>query len=209
MRQNIFDVVGMNNTTFHPRDYNNLIERLMPMTHRAASGELEEGAQIAPTQPVDDHGGAGLFSTAGDYLKLLKSILYDDGKLVKSDSIDLMFTPALSDAQRNSLNLSLSHPKLAPIMIPGEPMVGTPGAGDWTHGLAGLIGLHSSDDGFQPGWLQWGGAPNLTWWIDRKGGTCGIFATQLYPAGDVKSAFLGKLFHREVLAHFKQVKAAT
>jgi CubicO group peptidase (beta-lactamase class C family) len=151
MRQNIFDVLGMNDTTFHASDYNNLIERLMPMTHRANSGELVEGAQIAPTQPVDDHGGAGLFSTAADYLKLLKSILHDDGKLVKSESIDLMFTPALSDAQRESLNLSLSHPKLAPIMIPGEPIAGTPGAGDWTHGLAGLIGLHKSDDGFQPG----------------------------------------------------------
>lgn len=32
----------------------------------------------------DDYGGAGFFSTAADYLKLLKSILRNDGKILAS-----------------------------------------------------------------------------------------------------------------------------
>ena len=86
----------------------------------------------------------------------------------------------------------------------GEPMVGTPGAGEWTHGIGGLIGLQKGETRMEPGLLRWGGAPNLKWWIDRKGGTCGIFATQLYPAGELKHAFLGKMFQEEMAAHFSK-----
>ena len=78
----------------------------------------------------DDFGGSGLFGTAEDYLKLLRSILRNDGKLLTEQSVDLMFTPSLSTASRASLHNNLSAPDLAKIMIPGEPVVGTEGAGD-------------------------------------------------------------------------------
>jgi CubicO group peptidase (beta-lactamase class C family) len=211
MRQNIFDVLGMDDTTFHLKEHENLIARLMPMTSRAASGELVDGQGQnvgipVPLEPVNDFGGAGLFGTAVDFLKLLKSILHNDGRLLKSQSIDTLFLPCLSEGQRGALNFMQSVPEVAAIMIPGEPLFGTPGAGDWTHSIGGLVGLHDSDDGFQPGWLRWGGAPNLTWWIDRKGGTCGIFATQLYPPGELKYAFLGKMFQKEMVAHFAKAE---
>ncbi|KAH7093443.1 putative penicillin-binding protein [Paraphoma chrysanthemicola] len=206
MRKNIFDVLGMNSTSFHPKKHNNMIDRLMPMINRTDSGlidgETPDAVMNVPVEPTDDFGGAGLFGTADDFLEVLKSILHNDGKLLKPDSIDLMFTPALSEAQIESQNGLLSTPMAAAIMTPGEPPVGTAGAGKWVYGIGGLIGLHDSDDGFEPGWMQWGGAPNLKWWIDRKGGTCGIFATQLFPPGELKHAFLGKLFQKEVVSHF-------
>jgi CubicO group peptidase (beta-lactamase class C family) len=207
LRDNIFDVLGMNDTSFHPTKHNNMAERLMPITTRLESGELMDGIRPdalikVPLHPADDQGGAGLFGTAADYLKLLKSILLDDGKLVKTETIDFLFTPALSDAQQAHLNVMLSMPLPASIMIPGEPVLGTPGAGNWTHSIGGLIGLHDSEDGLQPGWLKWGGAPNTKWWIDRKGGTCGIFNTQLYPSSEVEHAFLGKMFQKEMVSHF-------
>jgi CubicO group peptidase (beta-lactamase class C family) len=210
MRQNIFDVLGMDETTFHPTD--NLIKRLMPMTHRAASGELVDGigedrGLNVPNNPTDDFGGSGLFSTAPDYLKLLKSILHDDGKLLKPQSADMLFTPCLTKDQLTTLQFFQTMPPVAAIIIPGEPLHGTPGAGDWNHSVGGLIGLHDSDDGFEPGWLQWGGAPNLLWWVDRKGGTCGVFATQLYPPGEFKYAVLSKIFKKEMVAHFVKANA--
>lgn len=96
-----------------------------------------------------------------------------------------------------------SVPDLAKIFIPGEPVVGTPGAGDWDHAIGGLLGLHESDDGFHSPWLQWVGGPNLKWWIDRKGGTCGIYATQLFPPGEAKSVHLQKMFQKEMVNKFK------
>lgn len=208
MRQSIFDVLGMSDTSFSVSQ-NNIGERLMPLSSRPSSdGPLEE---VDPTksmmkQPVDakdDYGGAGLFGTAEDYLKLLKSVLRDDGKLLKSESLELLFEPSLSPQCRIALMNNLSIPDLAKLLIPGEPVVGTPGAGDWDHGLGGLIGLHESDDGFGSQWLQWVGGPNLKWWIDRKGGTCGMYATQLFPPGETKSVHLQKLFQKEVVGRFE------
>ncbi|KNG50873.1 major facilitator superfamily transporter [Stemphylium lycopersici] len=206
MRQNIFDVLGMDSTSFHAK-HNDIERLLMPMTTRPApgaalvSGYGPDEPLKALLEPADEFGGAGLFSNTEDYLKLLKSVLRDDGKLLKSESIDLMFAPSISPWAQASLNTTLSVPPYAAIMIPGEGLPGTSGARAWTHALGGLVALEDdSRGGLKAGALQWGGAPNLKWWIDRKGGTCGVFSTQLFPAGELQHAFLGKLFQREVQA---------
>ncbi|KAH7412093.1 putative penicillin-binding protein [Phaeosphaeria sp. MPI-PUGE-AT-0046c] len=204
MRMNIFDVLGMDDTSFHPAEHNNMLERLMPIATRNVDGELVTGLEHDPTKalinPCDDLGGTGLFGTAKDYVKLLKSILCDDGRLVKSETIEAMFAPALNGAQRESMNNSLSVPIHAAIMMPGEVMLGTEGAGNWTYGMSGLIGLHDSDARFKTGWMGWVGAPSLAWWIDREGGTCGMFATQLYPPGDLNFGSLLRTFQKEMVA---------
>lgn len=208
MRQNIFDVLGMSNTSFNLA-HNELKERLMPVALRSSADEPlmdGDGSSSMLRQPIDakdDYGGAGLFGTASDYLQLLKSILRDDGQLLTSRSVQLMFSPSLSPECKASLLTNLAVPQLAKLLTPGEIVQGTPGCGDWNHGLGGLIGLHESDDGFEPQWLQWVGGPNLKWWIDRKGGTCGIFATQLFPPGETKSVHLQKMFQREMVTRFK------
>lgn len=213
MRRNIFDVLGMNGTSFHV-SHNNMLERLMPVSARSSpeqpltDGDPSSTMLEPPVDPKDEYGGSGLFGTAKDYLKLLKSILRNDGKLLTSQSIDLMFMPSLSTASRASLHSNLSIPGLAKLLIPGEPVVGTEGAGHWDHGLAGLVGLHESDDGFEPGWLQWVGGPNLKWWIDRKGGTCGVFATQLFPPGEAKSVHLQRMFQKTMVQRLGSCKKA-
>ncbi|KAF2133094.1 beta-lactamase [Dothidotthia symphoricarpi CBS 119687] len=204
LRRNIFDVLGMHDTSFHV-SHNNIGDRLMPVTSRPSPNEPlvnSDGTNPILRQPVDakdDFGGAGLFGTAEDYIKLLKSILRDDGKLLTSQTVQRMFTPSLEGNAEISLHNCLSIPNLATLMIPGEPAVGSPDAGTWNHGLGGLIGLHESEDGFKPGWLQWVGGPNLKWWIDRGSGTCGIFATQLFPPGEVNSVHLSKMFQKEMV----------
>lgn len=198
MRRNIFDVLGMQHTTFRLDDHE-LRGKNMSMSTRLPSGELIEGSVPGFfLHPKDDYGGAGLFSTASDILKLLKSILSSDGKLLQPRSIETLFTPCLSEQQQKGLHQNLSVPPLAALLTPGEPVHGTPGAGTWQHSIGGLIGLHQSGSGLQCGWLQWVGAFGLKWWIDRKGGTCGIFATQLLPPGDLKYAQLLNMFQKEV-----------
>ncbi|KAF2468671.1 beta-lactamase/transpeptidase-like protein [Lindgomyces ingoldianus] len=205
MRKNIFDVLGMDDTSFHPREYNDLATRLMPITARISpNGPLADGenlyspAQLLHLEAQDEYGGGGLFGTAEDYLKLLKSILRNDGQLLKTGSIDLMFTPSISPSSKDALNKWLSDPAYASAAIPGEPPVGTAGCGEWTHGIGGLIGLTDKEGGLKSPWLQWGGAPNLKWWIDRENGSCGIFATQLGPPGEGKHQVLTNLFQKEM-----------
>lgn len=207
MRKNIFDVLGMNDTSFHVT-HNDIGNQLMPMTTRLPPNEhlvagLTKDAPFLPTLAPNDHfGGIGLFGHTEDFLKLLKSVLRNDGQLLKSHSIDTMFTPSLSAASQDVLNQALSIPPVAAIMIPGEPPIGTLGAGEWTYGLGGIIALHDAENGLKAGNMRWGGAPNLKWWIDRKGGTCGIFSTQLYPTGEQRHALLGKMFQEDVIRRF-------
>lgn len=210
-RLNIFDVLGMNDTTFEARTHNDVASRLMPMTSRPSPEEplSSENAALDPVRAVmldheDQYGSGGLFSTAEDYLKLLKSIMRNDGRILKPDTADLLFVPALSSSSQAALNRTLSNPYMAAAMIPGEVVVGSPGASEWTHGFAGLIGLTTKPEGLHAGWTQWGGAPNLAWWMDRKGGSCGVFATQLSPPGEMKHAPIVHLFRQEMAKRYKK-----
>ena len=199
LQDNMFSVLNMQSTSFHPRNNESMMQRLLPTTTRISPTEFVDGEPDAilpvPVNPTDEFGGGGLFSTAEDFLKVLKSIMNGDGRLLTSPSIDQMFTPALTPEQTSTLHIPLSIPSIASIMAPGE----VPGSGSWQHSVAGLMGMHDSDDGFTPGWIQWGGAPNLKWWIDRKGGTCGFLGTQLNPAGDVGVGALSKVFQKAVV----------
>jgi CubicO group peptidase (beta-lactamase class C family) len=209
MRKYIFDPLGMNATSFRPRTVAGLEERLMPMTYRPSPEEAltnkyvpNAGLHTLPLDPVDEFGGAGLFGSAEDYLKLLKSLLRNDGKLLKPESMDALFISAIDSSSEAELCSTLSNPNYAPIMIPGEALVGSPTSGRWTHGLGSLIGLTENDTGLKAPRLQWGGAPNLKWWIDRAGGSCGIFATQLMPAGETNHVELYNIFRCEMVKKF-------
>lgn len=208
MRRHIFDVLGMDKTSFYVK-HNNIEQELMPMTTRPGpdaalvSGEASDAPLAQPLDPQDEYGGGGLFSTAEDYLRLLKSLLRDDGKLLKTESIGLLFKPCITHAAQELLDQTLSVPLYAAIMIPGDAPIGTRGARKWSQALGGLVAMEDdADGGLKAGTLRWGGAPNLKWWIDRKGGTCGMFATQLWPAGELRHAHLGKMFEREVASKY-------
>lgn len=101
MRKNMFNVLGMNDTSFYI-GYNDIGKRLMPMTSRASpDGPLIDGyppdiQHRQPLEPIEEFGGGGLFFTTEDYLKILKSILHNDTQLLQSATVDLMFTPAMT-----------------------------------------------------------------------------------------------------------------
>ncbi|KAF2008120.1 beta-lactamase/transpeptidase-like protein [Amniculicola lignicola CBS 123094] len=210
MQKNIFSILGMKSMSFHPMVHGDMAERMMSMTTRLVhDGDLIQGhnpnGRIGPfpLDPQDDSGGAGLFGTAADFLVLLKSLLRNDGQLLKPASVDTIFEPAISPACSAALKQVLTIPPFAAFMTPGEPVGGTPGAGEWSQGVAGLIGLTDQENGLQAPWLQWGGAPCLKWWIDRNTGTCGIFATQLYPTGEEQHQFLVKRFQQEMVSRYR------
>ena len=201
MRKNILDVLDMTDTSMYV-GHNDIGKRLMPLTTRAKPEEaLMDGCPPeAPLtqllQPQDEFGGGGLFSTAEDWLKLLKSLLNDDGRLLQSESLDLLCEPSLSESAQTAYNNTIAVPASVPLTAPGQPPTGAAQPKRWSCGLGGAVALEDSDEGFKAGWVRGGGAPNLKWWIDRRGGTCGFFATQLYPPGESRHAFLHPLFHK-------------
>ena len=152
-----------------------------------------------PNNLTTDFGGAGVFTTAPDYLKALKSLLHNDGKLLKPASVDLMFSPQLDTTEHMTKTLATSGPT-SPYWeaMAQEHPIGR----EWQFGLGGKLQL-GEHERFREGTLSWGGLPNLRWWIDRKAGVCGVFATQLLPPGSAEAASVNNEFEKDVFANMR------
>jgi CubicO group peptidase (beta-lactamase class C family) len=155
MKKNIFEPLGMTSTGFRPEQDVNISSHLCPTTRRTPEGELVPDKLFAISNPKDDLGGGGLFSSAPDYIKVLISLLKDDGKLLKPETVALMFSPQLSDAKH--LVGAATEP-LAGYMIRG----GVDSAA-WNWGLGGILNMEDVDGVCKKGTMTWGGLPNLFW----------------------------------------------
>ncbi|MCJ1397015.1 hypothetical protein MMC11_000207 [Xylographa trunciseda] len=195
MKTHVWGPLGIKDMIFHLRDRPDLVKRLADLSMRDPSGS---GKVLYVDDPgfrddVDDAlGGGGVFANAPEYLKVLQSILADDGKLLKSESVEKLFEPNLTKESQQAL-MKLLEDKQVNNQLGGMPL-GT--AKNWSLG-----GLLIQED--LPGWrrhstLTWGGLPNLTWFIDRKVGLCGLYASQVIPPGDPKSVEMSGIFERAV-----------
>jgi hypothetical protein len=96
-----------------------------------------------------------------------------------------MFKPQLSSSSRAYLMKLLKIPELTDSMGLSMPM-----GINLDHGLAGMLCLEDIKGRRRNGTMFWSGLPNLFWFSDRKGGMCGMYASQVIPAGDPKSTLL-------------------
>lgn len=153
MQQHIWDPLGIQDITFHLEKKERVKRNAAEMTARVPeSGLLVPGENEYFIEQIGyEAGGAGLWSSAPDYLKVLSSILRDDGKLVKSESVAEMFKAQLSPATLDSWN---TNPSLALERAGAE----------FTWGLGGKYNLEDVAEGRRKkGSLGWGGFPNLVW----------------------------------------------
>ena len=157
MEKHIWGPLGMTSTTFNMEARPDLKARKMDMTIRLPTGELSPlPIPVYPSPAKDDCGGVGAYSTAPDYMKLLTSLLRDDGKLLKSVTIEEMFKPQLPDPKY--LEQTLQVPELHQILAGNFPK-----GLKVDHGLGGMINMEPLPTGRCAGAMQWGGMPNLSW----------------------------------------------
>ncbi|KAK7533783.1 beta-lactamase/transpeptidase-like protein [Phyllosticta citribraziliensis] len=195
MQQHIFGPLGIKDMTFDLSTRPDMAARMADMTQRDAnSGKLKGSRRKMPfVGATEAMAGQGLFGCAPEYIRVLQSLLRNDGKLLQPGSVDAMFIPNLSAPSKAGLNALLNSSDYI-----NNAMGGLPKGTDRDWGLGGLLNVNDV-----PGWrrahsLSWGGLPNLTWWIDRKAGLCGMFAGQLVPEGDAKAQALAQAFEREM-----------
>ncbi|KAH7116420.1 beta-lactamase/transpeptidase-like protein [Dactylonectria macrodidyma] len=196
LKQHIWSPLGMDSTTFDLSTRPDLLSRAALMTFRADDGELVSGETALKafgvqngTLYVTESGGGGCFSTANDYIKLLRSIHTNDGMLLKPESVEEMFKPQLADP----IHLKRYHlgPGSNPLMgnIPHETRV--------DFGLGGLVVMDDLERvRRREGSMQWGGMPNLFWWMSPKNGVCGCYFQQLLPPGDKMAVDMYQRFER-------------
>ncbi|KAF2854369.1 beta-lactamase/transpeptidase-like protein [Plenodomus tracheiphilus IPT5] len=205
MKTNIWERLGIKDMTFHLSSRPDMKERMADMSLRDPSTKKARHTDT-PMPYVDGEGkecsdcfgGQGVFTSAEEYLKVVKAVLMNDEneKLIKRETLEKFFAPQLGEGSKKTLNMLLQDD------MTSRAMGNTPNSitKDW--GLGGILLDSDIPSGMKAGTMIWGGAPNLKWWCDRKTGICGLYAGQVWPPGDAKVAELNEKFEEGIYALF-------
>lgn len=147
MEDNILGPLGMNKTGFWPGE-------VAKIPYRMPDGHLEDAPSPLPQEHPVESGGAGLFSTAADYAKLLIAVL--QGKLLSEDSMELLFKPQLDSALQECLMKRVAN---APDVYACEYPVGTPA----NFAFGGMVNLEDIPGKRLKGSMMWSGYTNPHW----------------------------------------------
>ncbi|KAF2415956.1 beta-lactamase class C and other penicillin binding protein [Tothia fuscella] len=198
MIENIWKKVGLAAPfpTFALSDHPDYAARLMQAVERTPDGGLKPWAFAIGDHSVDHDGGSGLSLTTKDMMAVLTDLISDSPKLLKPDTISLMFTPQIEE---NSIAFSMLL-KLRPAW---EHVAGPVPDDHVNHGLGGLLVVKKFPELGQPkGILCWGGATNPVWFICKEKGVAGFFATQSSPFAESQVKDLVNAWRKDFWAQF-------
>ncbi|MFV0302600.1 MAG: serine hydrolase domain-containing protein [Paracoccus sp. (in: a-proteobacteria)] len=197
----IFEPLGIESMTFELNDQ--LRSRLAGMHARGADGSLTAEDFELPADPEIHMGGHGLYGTVGDYMKFIRMWLNDgagvNGRVLKPETVAM--------AEKNHLGAKKVGPLPGVIPSLSNDADFFPGLSkSWAYSF--LVNDDEAPTGRPAGALGWAGLANLFYWIDRRNGYGGFWATQILPFGDPVS-FTGYIeFESAFYASLKAAKAA-
>lgn len=214
--KHIFQPLGIKDTAFRQRDLglgaDDLAARWVCMTRRARemNGKLVPDGPLYPLNPKDEWGGGALYTSPAEYIKVLTSLLANDGKLLKPSTVEeLVFQPELVPGKVGTLaHGSLLHvlaTSRARAMFTGGLPTPDSSENDGDEEIEyqyGLLGLLNRQRGEARWTLSWSGLPNLFWWVNPAQGLCGMYASQILPPGDPSSLRLAASWRAEMEARF-------
>ncbi|GAO17588.1 hypothetical protein UVI_02050720 [Ustilaginoidea virens] len=200
VRERILAPFGVDDAEFYPVTRDDLRARLVDLnpddpdaTGRAVLG----GTGALNLRAKGAFGGHGLFMSATSYVKILQSLLANDGKLLSRQMVDTMFENHLTPASATALQAALEGPLGMFFRVGVDSETTKTG-----YGLSGLLTLEDAEGWYGSHTLSWGGGLTLAWFIDRKNDLCGIGAVQttLPVDGDVvadlKQVFRKGVYHK-------------
>jgi methyl acetate hydrolase len=196
----IFEPLGMRDTTFELTDQ--MRKKLAGIHARNADGSLTPMDFELPAKPEVHMGGHGLYGTVGDYMRFIRMWLNDGmgehGRVLKAETVRM--------AEKNHLGESKVTPITGVIPSLCNDAEFFPGQSkSWA--LTFMVNDEEAPTGRPAGALGWAGLANLFYWIDRRNGFGGFWATQILPFGDPAS-FIGYMnFETAFYASLRQRKA--
>ena len=196
----IFEPLGMRDTTFELTDA--MRRKLAGIHARNADGSLTPMDFELPAKPEVHMGGHGLYGTIGDYMRFIRMWLNDGmgehGRVLKTETVRM--------AEKNHLGESKVTPITGVIPSLCNDAEFFPGQSkSWA--LTFMVNDEEAPTGRPAGALGWAGLANLFYWIDRRNGFGGFWATQILPFGDPAS-FIGYMnFETAFYASLRQRKA--
>jgi len=177
--QHIFTPLGMSDTTFTPSEQQSA--RMMALHAREPDGGLALSPLELSIEPGFFSGGAGAYSTAGDYLRFMRALLrggeLDGERILAPETTELMFSDHLNGAPLPEIMRSA-----LPELTNDVPALPVPQG--WGLGLNLLLedipGMRRAGTG------SWAGLFNCYYWIDRATGVTAAIFTQVLPFFDMR-----------------------
>ena len=197
MQQRMFSPLGITHSQFFPVTDEAMRERMVDLNPNDPEGvgrAVIGGDGAMNKRTIGDFGGHGLFLPGADYVKVLQSILANDGKLLRPETCDAMFENQLLTPEAiSSYHTALAGP-IGPFFRLGTELGTKVG-----YGLSGLLTLENIDGWYGEPTLTWGGGLTLTWFIDRQNGLCGVGAIQAaIPVDSAVVEPLKQIFRRDI-----------
>jgi methyl acetate hydrolase len=201
MQERIFAPLGMTDSGFAMTP--SMRTRLAGMHQRDPDGSLRALPDFElPPEPEVHMGGHGLYSTVGDYCRFIRMWLNDGegdhGRVLKRETVREAVQNGLGDMKIKMLPGVIAWLSNDAEFFPGM-------AKSWA--LTFMINDEEAPTGRPAGALGWAGLPNLFYWIDRKNGIGGFWATQVFPFADPTS-FGGYMDFETATYRHQSVRAA-
>ncbi|MBR0796483.1 beta-lactamase family protein [Bradyrhizobium jicamae] len=182
-RTRIFEPLGIEDTTFELTDA--MRRKLAGIHARNADGSLTPMDFELPANPEIHMGGHGLYGTIGDYMRFIRMWLNDgageNGRVLKAETVRMAEQNHLGNNKVTAITGVITSLANDAEFFPGQSK-------SWA--LSFMINDEQAPTGRPAGALGWAGLANLFYWIDRRNGFGGYWASQILPFGDPTS-FIG------------------
>jgi len=145
-------------------------------------------------------GGGGLYSTAGDYLTLLRAMLgsgaLDGTRILRPETVALINTNQIGELEAGILKTTAPARSTDVDFFPGISL-------KWDLGY--MINMQPVPNGRSPGSLTWAGLFNTHYWIDPARHLTAVIMTQVLPFGDAPTMQLYGQYERSIYDAMKSV----
>lgn len=188
--------LGMHDTAFNISASQR--SREAAIHRRNADGSFKPEPPEKPVVATAFSGGGGIYSTAPDYLTLLRALLnggtLDGATILKPETVALMSQNQIGDIEAGIMKTT--NPALSSDVdfFPGVRK-------RWAFGH--MITLDPVKDGRRAGSLTWAGLLNTYYWIDPASRMAGVIMMQMLPFADAHALKLYREFERGIYHAFK------
>ncbi len=199
-RKHIFEPLGMNDTGFviSPAQW----AREASGHHRLSDGSLQgepmEHEPKAAPPPGSFTGGGGIYSTAPDYLALIRMLMNGGAlggvRILRPETVALMGQNQIGGIDVGVLRTTAPGISSDVNFFPGIKL-------KW--GFGHMITTQSVPEGRSAGSMTWAGIYNTYYWIDPKKRIAAVFMTQVRPFADERVLRVYRRFERSLYAATK------
>jgi CubicO group peptidase (beta-lactamase class C family) len=199
-KKHVFEPLGMKDTTFEITAAQRTREA--SGHHRQPDGSLKpEPMEPAPkpqAAPRHHSGGGGIYSTAPDYLTLLRMLMhggsFEGARILRPETVALMGQNQIGPVEAGILKTTAPRVSNDVDFFHGISL-------KW--GFGHMINMQPLPDARSAGSMTWAGLFNTYYWIDPKRRVAAVFMTQVLPFADERALRVYRQFERGIYAAVK------